>query len=473
MKFTIIGHACLFIETGNQTILVDPWLSGSCYWRSWWHFPPNTAILPEFLKPDYVYLSHHHFDHFHYPSLRRISRAARVLVPRFGVDVMCSELDQLGFKDITELSHGACVELSGGTRLASYQYGPDDSALVVQRDGVVLVDLNDCKISGSSVKPMLRAFGRPTFMFKSHSFAQAYPNCYKFADAADAAYMTREDFVHTFVNEVREMRPQFAVPFASMVAFLHPESQACNQYAVRPPEVAAAVNDADTVPGAKAVVMVPGDEWDSETGFHIQQNDYYTSLDSWLGRLAELHSPKLAAEERKEMDVKVSFTEFERFFTKFLKALPPFIWLFLRFPIVFFVASDINPWWVLDFRRRKVRRLSIPPSNRSSVIRMREAMLADAIAKNVVGFTHISMRLRIELAKGAAPADLLFWGVLSVGELGYLPLHRMLTPRAVVVLWRRRAEVMAMLRAMLGFQSIHKNMLRHLKSNSAPPPGGG
>jgi len=184
MKFTIIGHACLFIEAGRETILVDPWLSGSCYWRSWWHFPPNTGIRPEFLNPDYIYLSHHHFDHFHYPSLR-ISRKARVLIPRFGVDVMRFELTSLGFSDVTEMAHGVPMNLPSGARLASWQYGPDDSALVVERGVFVLADLNDCKISGASVRTLLRDFGPPTFLFKSHSFAQAYPNCYTFADPAD------------------------------------------------------------------------------------------------------------------------------------------------------------------------------------------------------------------------------------------------------------------------------------------------
>ena len=34
----------------------------------------------------YVIVSHHHFDHFHYPSMRRVDKGARVLVPRFGVE---------------------------------------------------------------------------------------------------------------------------------------------------------------------------------------------------------------------------------------------------------------------------------------------------------------------------------------------------------------------------------------------------
>jgi UDP-MurNAc hydroxylase len=76
MRFTVIGHACLYINTGFERILVDPWLSGSCYWRSWWHFPPNTPILQEFLEPDYVFISHAHFDHFHYvPPLLEMERA--------------------------------------------------------------------------------------------------------------------------------------------------------------------------------------------------------------------------------------------------------------------------------------------------------------------------------------------------------------------------------------------------------------
>src|SRR5438045_9102778 len=143
MRFTVIGHACRYIETGAERVLVDPWLSGSCYWRSWWHFPPNTKLAPEVLEPDYVYLSHHHFDHFHYPSLRRISKKARVLIPRFGVDVMQDEVDHLGFKDVTEMAHGEPMILPGGTRVAASHYGPGDSAFVVEPAGVLLEHVSD------------------------------------------------------------------------------------------------------------------------------------------------------------------------------------------------------------------------------------------------------------------------------------------------------------------------------------------
>ena len=97
MQFTVIGHSALYIESEHTSLLVDPWMIGSCYWRSWWHYPPIGELDPAWLQADNIYLTHHHFDHFHYPSLRRLNREATVFVPRFAIDFMVGELRDLGF----------------------------------------------------------------------------------------------------------------------------------------------------------------------------------------------------------------------------------------------------------------------------------------------------------------------------------------------------------------------------------------
>ncbi len=111
----------------------------------------------------------------------------------------------------SETIYGASTGISdAGLRLSApppFQYGPDDSALLVARDGIVPADLNDCKISGAAAKPMLRTFGQPAFVFESHSFAQAYPNFYNAADPAEAQLMTREDLFERFTETLRELRP--------------------------------------------------------------------------------------------------------------------------------------------------------------------------------------------------------------------------------------------------------------------------
>jgi Beta-lactamase superfamily domain len=86
MRLTVLGHSALYVESGDATLLVDPWLTGSCYWRSWWHFPPVPPPVPAVLAPDYLYLTHHHFDHFHYPTLRRLDRRTHVLALAEEVD---------------------------------------------------------------------------------------------------------------------------------------------------------------------------------------------------------------------------------------------------------------------------------------------------------------------------------------------------------------------------------------------------
>src|SRR6516164_11760703 len=83
MKFTILSHAGLLVEHAGTRLVCDPWLLGSCYWRSWWNFPePDPELIAE-LRADYIYLTHLHWDHFHGPSLRRLFHpATRVLIPR-------------------------------------------------------------------------------------------------------------------------------------------------------------------------------------------------------------------------------------------------------------------------------------------------------------------------------------------------------------------------------------------------------
>ena len=74
MKFTTLSHAGLLIEHNGIKIVSDPWLIGSCYWRSWWNYPEPPLELIENLKPDYIYLTHLHWDHFHGSSLKNSNK---------------------------------------------------------------------------------------------------------------------------------------------------------------------------------------------------------------------------------------------------------------------------------------------------------------------------------------------------------------------------------------------------------------
>lgn len=50
MPFKILSHASLLINSDANELLVDPWLIGSCYWRSWWNYPPVKKEIIEDLN---------------------------------------------------------------------------------------------------------------------------------------------------------------------------------------------------------------------------------------------------------------------------------------------------------------------------------------------------------------------------------------------------------------------------------------
>ncbi len=470
MKVTVVGHSCLQINTAAGTLLVDPWLFGSCYWRSWWHFPPS-APDAAMLSPDFIYLTHHHFDHFHYPSMRKIDRTARVLVSRFGVDVMAGEVESLGFGRPTEMPHGKVIDLGRGVRVASYQYGFDDSALVVADGDQVLVDFNDAKTRGRALDQITKRFGRPTLAFKSHSFAQSYPVLYSADDPDDPDDLTlvsRDTYLDDFYDTMSRLQPTYAVPFGSMVGFLHPESWAANEHLITPAEVAASMTERDDSARFETVTMSPGDSWSSTDGFTRTSFDWYEDRMSHLASLRDDVQPKLDAQAASEQGKKLKWSEFKNYFEGFATSIPRLVARrMVTRRIVFEVSSDEDsPYWWISLSTRRMGRSTEPPEDRAGIIRVAEAVLAEAIERRIFHMIHGSMRIRTHLTPGGVHSDLAFWGLLMVWELGYLPLRNQLwRPRFWIASARRHRELLGQATAVMSRQPL-TNMARRFGAKS-------
>ncbi len=53
IKFKYYGHACFLLETDNEKLLFDPFLTGN----------PVASISADEVECDYILVSHAHFDH--------------------------------------------------------------------------------------------------------------------------------------------------------------------------------------------------------------------------------------------------------------------------------------------------------------------------------------------------------------------------------------------------------------------------
>ncbi len=89
LSFTWLGHSSFFIQLGKVNILVDPVLSERC---SPVRFagPKRFSDLPwtadELPRIDVLFLSHDHYDHMDYATIRAVKEKAGAVVAPLGVD---------------------------------------------------------------------------------------------------------------------------------------------------------------------------------------------------------------------------------------------------------------------------------------------------------------------------------------------------------------------------------------------------
>jgi L-ascorbate metabolism protein UlaG (beta-lactamase superfamily) len=120
MRF--VGHSTVRLELAGTVVLTDPVLTG--------RVGPLLRVGPAPAPPDWadadlVLLSHLHGDHLHLPSLRRLPRTTRVVVPR-GAGAW---LRARGVRNVEELVPGE--ELDDGLRVhgvpalhSGHRFGP-------------------------------------------------------------------------------------------------------------------------------------------------------------------------------------------------------------------------------------------------------------------------------------------------------------------------------------------------------------
>lgn len=436
MKLTVISHACMLFESGNDRLLVDPWILGSCYWRSWWHLPEARTDVFDPAAISAIYYTHEHTDHLHYPSLRRFPRSTRILVARFPVDRMAGSIRAQGYRNVEEIPHAGSVRV-GSLQVFSYQYGLDDSAMVVTDGTTTVLNLNDTKVCGLALQQILRRHPRIDFLLHSHAPAQAYPFCYSAEDPDDLALLPHSYYIDSFIESVLTARPAHAIPFASNVCHLHPESVEQNRHLVSPYTVVEQCNA--RVPGTRAVVMNPGDSWTPAGGFVL--SGPVVDRDAEIARLAEVYRDKLAqaADEEYRLPA-VDFFTFRKFAERFVHDVP---WILRRaYParVAFIMEDDL--YFIIDLGRACVERRIGSPGDVHSIVQVNPHMLRDAIAKNAVSLVNISKRVNVHLLRGGLVYDAAFWGLLSVHDLGYLPLSNTLRWRGITVLLRRWRELL-------------------------------
>ena len=273
--FKILSHASLLVKTAEVSLIIDPWLVGSAYWRSWWNYPLPEFDVDEVCDVDAVIISHIHWDHWHGPTLKKFLKGKLVVVGDDPNPRSVNDLKQIGFDTVRVAKHGKKVSI-GDIQLYFYNFGLllNDSAIVVETPDAKILNANDAKLAGASLRHLAKKHGHFDFALRSHSSANPRI-CYSIHGDKSFVPDDRDHYLRSFQLFMNAINPTYAIPFASNHCHLQEDVQDFNSYVSKPSELAKFLRSNEANKAWQFIPMLPGSSWSSVSGFELKNQDAF------------------------------------------------------------------------------------------------------------------------------------------------------------------------------------------------------
>ncbi len=237
MKATYFASSTVLVEAGSAKILMDPWLEDGEYYGSWAHYPPIEVDYSQFDDVDYIYISHIHPDHMSKATLAKLNKSIPILIHQYQAKFLQRNLEVAGF-EVIELPHGERMSLGAGASISIYaadNCDPEqcgaifkcapvgssqiDMLSVIESDGQVLVNTNDCPygLARKVLPRILQEFGRVDLLLTGYSGAGPYPQCFSMLSAEEkqaAADAKKQQFLRQGMQFIKHLEPRYVLPFA-------------------------------------------------------------------------------------------------------------------------------------------------------------------------------------------------------------------------------------------------------------------
>lgn len=460
MRFQVLSHASLLVSTDTTSVIVDPWLLGSCYWRSWWNFPRARFEEAEVRDVDAVIISHVHWDHWHGPTLKAFFKDKPVYVPDEPGLRSAVDLAAIGFKDVHRVPHGRSVVI-GDIKLTLYQFGLflNDAVVVIEADGVTLLDANDAKIAGLPLDNVLARHAPIDFAFRSHSSANPRI-CFNITTEPDYKTDDRDHYSRAFVAFMDKVKPRYAIPFASNHCHLNDDVFHLNNYICNPMELEDFVNKNNTKGDWTLQVMLPGSAWSDIDEFELINDGSFDDLKKSLADYRQAVSSSLERTRSDENQTRIPDAVLRRFGQMVsyqpLRKSHGFVLVSLHWP------DGRETSWRFDLRTGDFQptEAAQEPQKGEPVMRFPAAVFRDAVIRNMFHHAGISKRCQFLAFDRPDMAGLQkIFTALERHELGLYPItHSYLARvfRAYIARWRELfVYASAVLRLKINRQPIY------------------
>lgn len=247
MKLTNIGGATAILEHKNKRMLFDPWLNEGIFNGAWYHYPPAKMNISDLGRFDYIYISHIHEDHCAAGTIKHLNKDAEVILidrePHFVKRFL--EVNGFHFKKLhlikpytrTLIEPGMYVDMVEADPAHELNYLVD-SAMVLQWDGFVLYNANDCPPYPGALDYILRTYKKVDLALVPYAGGSSYPPCFtnlSHEEKLKEKERIFKDGIRTFVNTIQTLQPRYAMPFADQYVIAGSRSH-LNHYLPHPPD---------------------------------------------------------------------------------------------------------------------------------------------------------------------------------------------------------------------------------------------
>jgi hypothetical protein len=379
-RLKTIGHATqLLFEGDTPLIATDPWLIGSAYWRSWWlEKYPTEEEFKQVANAKYVYLTHSHPDHFHYPTLRKLGTRL-TLNPRFPRYDLTGFLESEGI-EAKVMEPWNWYQIGENVRAASIPVPIDDSILLIDTPNAYVANLNDSvpRISLLRfIRSQMLTEDKPVVMLKSYSPASIASAIYR--DGERSQMKTKADYTHTAVRLAEALGATHYVPFASQAFFNRRDSVWANDFKVT-------YEDLDEYWNTDQVKLCPPFvDIDLET---LEVKSDYSSINRNLD--AEKQR-KVAEREQEEGDFVIP-EDFPKKLHRYMDEIY-FLRLFFRRGIGWRLTTSGKEFFY-DTKRKKI--VDKIPEDYDVIISLPDKVLDESLTNNVLTDLGITMFIKVE-----------------------------------------------------------------------------
>ena len=392
LKF--LSHASITVDCNGNKLLIDPRLLGSCYWRSWWNYPPVKSDLKTNLNVDAIYITHIHWDHWHGPTLKKLfSKDTLIITHDEPNKRSIRDLKSIGFNNIKLLKHGESMKI-GDIKITPYQFGLflNDSALVIETPEFKLLNANDCKIAGTSLRYILNKHGKFDFALRSHSSANDRV-CYT-VKGSDIIMDDKDHYSRSFAIFMGAVKPKYAVPFASNHCHLHKDVYELNNIINDPYRLKDFIIKQGLLKDVELKIMISGDSWNSEKGFQISENgkDFYLNKESNISIYKDSVEATLEKFYKLENKLKPN-SRIIKMFEKQIAVIPKFLRSrFKNYSYKLVLFNDNNEWHYEVSPYPLIIKECDSHVNNGSEVRVPIKIFIDSVSMNMFHHSSISKR---------------------------------------------------------------------------------